>query len=419
MVIIVGAGLAGLACATRLEQSGKECLLLEAAAKPGGRVATEITEEGYRLDAGFQVLLDSYPAARKLLDLPALAPRYFKSGALLVDSEQGWERLLNPLADPKWGLSALLTKAVSWQEKIAIAIYAIRQIFKSDEALLSQDAGCSTSEELHRLGLNGAIRDQFLQPFFAGVFLDKELGTDASVFRYNLKKFALGRALLPAGGMGKIPEQLASRLPASRQRYGIRVTKLRKAGDRITGVELENGECLECDTLVLATDEGTTRQLLSLPPGDEWQEVTTLYFTGEEPLYSGALLVLPCEKNGENRLVTHFADLSNIASEYAPSGKRLLSATILNTSTEDSLALASAAQAEISELLPAFAQWKFLKEIRIRRAVPSRKPGFGKGLLPMRLAPNLFLAGDQISTVGIESALVSGLKAAEGIITHS
>ena len=52
MVVIVGAGLAGLACATRLEEAGADRILLEASSKPGGRVATETTPGGYRLDTG-------------------------------------------------------------------------------------------------------------------------------------------------------------------------------------------------------------------------------------------------------------------------------------------------------------------------------------------------------------------------------
>ena len=40
-VLVVGAGIAGLAAATELEQLGKSCILVEARSRIGGRVFTE------------------------------------------------------------------------------------------------------------------------------------------------------------------------------------------------------------------------------------------------------------------------------------------------------------------------------------------------------------------------------------------
>ena len=225
MVIIVGAGLAGLACALRLQEAGVEWLLLESNDHPGGRVATEITPEGYRLDRGFQVLLDSYPTVSSLLGLEALQPRYFQSGALMV-GEEGWERILNPLHHPDWLLSAPLIQSFSLREKITLGILGVLQSLRSDESLLAHEGGKSALQEISHFGLDGDVLEKFLRPFFAGVFLDNELGTDASVLRYDLKKFALGKALLPAKGMGEIPRQLAARLASSKQRYGARVQAL-------------------------------------------------------------------------------------------------------------------------------------------------------------------------------------------------
>ena len=53
MIVIVGAGLAGLACATRLQEASADWILIEGASGPGGRVVTEVTADGYRLDRGF------------------------------------------------------------------------------------------------------------------------------------------------------------------------------------------------------------------------------------------------------------------------------------------------------------------------------------------------------------------------------
>ena len=77
-VLIVGAGLAGLCCARRVQQAGLRFLVLEASDGVGGRIRTDRID-GFQLDRCFQVFLTAYPEA--LLDRPlASAP----SGTPLV-----------------------------------------------------------------------------------------------------------------------------------------------------------------------------------------------------------------------------------------------------------------------------------------------------------------------------------------------
>ena len=71
-VVIVGAGLAGLAAAIDLEALGHDVEIHEASDGAGGRVRTDVVD-GYRLDRGFQILLEAYPEAQDLLDYDALA----------------------------------------------------------------------------------------------------------------------------------------------------------------------------------------------------------------------------------------------------------------------------------------------------------------------------------------------------------
>ena len=65
-VLIVGAGLAGLACAQCLEDEGVACRILEASDGAGGRVRTDVVD-GFRLDRGFQVFLEAPGPSRFLL----------------------------------------------------------------------------------------------------------------------------------------------------------------------------------------------------------------------------------------------------------------------------------------------------------------------------------------------------------------
>ena len=59
-VVVVGAGLAGLAATLHLQRQGYDVVVLEAGDAPGGRIRTDVVD-GFRLDRGFQLFNPSYP----------------------------------------------------------------------------------------------------------------------------------------------------------------------------------------------------------------------------------------------------------------------------------------------------------------------------------------------------------------------
>ena len=83
-VVIVGAGLAGLAAARVLHRAGRRVVVCEASDGVGGRVRTDLVD-GYRLDRGFQVLLTAYPELEHQFDIGALDLRAFDPGARIWD----------------------------------------------------------------------------------------------------------------------------------------------------------------------------------------------------------------------------------------------------------------------------------------------------------------------------------------------
>lgn len=96
--VIIGAGLAGLACACGLQAAGRRFSICEAADRVGCRVARDIVE-GYRLDRGFQVLLTAYPEARRWLHYEALDLCRFYPGALVRHGGR-WHRVADPFRHP-------------------------------------------------------------------------------------------------------------------------------------------------------------------------------------------------------------------------------------------------------------------------------------------------------------------------------
>jgi phytoene dehydrogenase-like protein len=81
-VLIVGAGVAGLACAQRLRQAGLSPLVLEGSDDVGGRARTDELD-GFRLDRGFHVLSTSSLEARLALDYARLDLRPLARGVMV------------------------------------------------------------------------------------------------------------------------------------------------------------------------------------------------------------------------------------------------------------------------------------------------------------------------------------------------
>src|SRR6185369_9103092 len=123
-VVIVGGGLAGLAAARRLDRAGVNWLLVEAADRIGGRVATDMVD-GWRLDRGFQVLNTAYPRVPALVDIDALDMRYFTPG-VLVRRGPALHRLENPLRDPRAARKALNSGVGTLADRLKFAALATR-----------------------------------------------------------------------------------------------------------------------------------------------------------------------------------------------------------------------------------------------------------------------------------------------------
>lgn len=420
MIIIVGAGLAGLTCAKELLAQGQQVLLLEQADRAGGRVRTDMHEEGYRLDRGFQVLFKAYPAVQRHLNLEALKQRRFDPGALLVKDGKRYE-IADPLREPARLVSDLLNPLISIPDKLRIlklrrdvAGLSAGEIFSGKGQPDGQDE--SSLNYLRRLGFadNGFI-DNFARPFYGGIYLDRSLSTSARLLQFTFKMLSTGDIILPAEGMQSIPEQMVSRLPKGTLRCNARVQSLLITNRRVEGVQLANGETIHADQVVVATEspvaeKWTGMQLPTRPRGS-----ICLYFAGDEPLYKERKILL---NTAPDAYVNNAVLLTNIAPTYAPPRKHLLSVTILNDTTNDDELIARKALTELGSWFPEqnLNRWKFLAIYRLPFSQFEQPPGI-YDTLPGNQTPieGLYLAGEYTKSSSIQGAMHSGEHAAKAI----
>ena len=402
--------MAGLTCAKVLRERGAEVAVFEASDDVGGRVRTD-EQDGFLLDCGFQVYFTSYPVPKRHLDYEALDFRSFDPGAII---HRGTERsiLSDPLRDPKALVPSLVSEAATFGDKVR----TLNLVARTATARLSAgaedgEADASILEYLKTAGLSGRYIDSFFRPFYGGITLNRELTTSARVLRFTLRMLATGRTVVPALGMGEIPQQLASRLPEGAVRLNSPVEDLLRDGERVVGVRVA-GEEHEAGVVVVATDAPTAGWLTgeTVPKGSVW-EVCLYYET--DGLGSGKKILLNAE---DGAFVNNAVEMSNISEKYAPPDRHLLYAVALAGIDLPDEELYRKGIEDLSRWYPG-ADFRPLALRRIPYGQFAQPPGIHSRLPDNRTqTPGLVLAGEYTEDSSINGSMLSGEKAAGAVI---
>ncbi|PAU84112.1 phytoene dehydrogenase [Halorubrum salipaludis] len=427
---VVGGGLAGLVAAARLAEAGADVTLYERRPAVGGRVRTE-TVDGFTLDRGFQVLFSSYPAVERELGpdaADALNLRTFAPGATIC--RPGSRSVLSdPLRDPRAALASLLNDEVSFSDKLRTL--ALRHdLAERDEDDFFAGPDASIREYLRDWGFADDYVENFVEPFYGGITLDRSLSTSKHVFEYTFRAMSRGAIGVPAEGMAAVPEALAARAREAGVAIetGEDVASVRTAGQgRIpfrTGrgdaegatVELADGSTRETDAVVVATTPPEARRLTGVEsiPTEGVPNVTGWYaLPAGESFETGKRILLNAADGSPNAVVP----MSEVAPEYVPDDRALLAATFLGEAPLDRPA--AGLRDDVRDALEAwfpgrdFDGLETVDTHRVRFAQFAQPPGVHADLPdPDDPEGPVVLAGDYTEWSSIQGALESGRTAA-------
>lgn len=421
-VVIIGAGLAGLSCALSLQAGGVSVTLLEANDHPGGRVSTDLVE-GFRLDRGFQVLLTAYPDAKRLLDYDALQLKKFEPGALVWHGGK-FHRFADPVRNPAGAAQFLLDPIVPFTDKLNVAKLRARVQTGTFEEVFARPEK-TTREYLQSHPFSPPMIERFFEPFFGGVFLERELLTSSRFFEFLFRMFSTGDTAVPAAGMQQVPLQLAAKLSAGALMTGARVGKVTR-NQEFFEIEIEGRENAKARAVVLAVAGNEGNALLagvggwSVPEVRTWNQTTAFCYATEQPPVDEPIILLNGEGPGAGP-VNNVAVMSAVSPAYAPPGAHLVVASVVGAAPPEIAALQRLDDAVRTHLKnwfgPVVDSWKTLKAYPLARALPQQRHAEWEQS-PVRLGGSggVYMCGDYRETASIQGALASGRRAAEAIL---
>ena len=400
---IIGAGISGLIAAQILENHGYHPTIIEASSTVGGRVKSDIVN-GYILDHGFQVLLTSYPAAKKYLNYEALDLQKLLPGATLFKNGKA-----QTIGDPLRSLSLLFPTLLSNVGTLAdkIKILKLNTLLKKKKnTLIFQTEEKTTLQYLKDFGFSDEIITDFFKPFFSGIFLETELETSSRMFEFVYKMFGNGLAVIPKEGMQAIPNQLKSNLINTHFKFNSPVKEVK---DR--QIILEDKSILESNITIIATDASALISNLK-NQGTDWKSCDTLYFETKKSVINKPLIGLISD---ENMLVNNIFYHTSVAT-LNKTKKELLSVTVVKRHQLNEKDLIDKVVEELHSKC-GISDISFLKRYQIKKALPKlTNLQYEISSTETKLKSSIFLAGDQLLNASLNAAMIAGERAAMGVI---
>lgn len=406
-LVVVGAGLAGLACANSAQRAGLDVEVWEAAEVVGGRVATQVVD-GFRCDRGFQLINPAYPALRRVVDMADLHLERFGRG-VAVRRDQDLAVLSLP-PRPRALARAMRGGLATRRGVTGLMRWTAPALVPPSRWL--DDPDRTLREELDAVGFHGPLRSEVVEPFLTGVVLGDPGASSALFIRLLVRSFLRATPGVPAQGMAALPHQMARGWRDKDLRLGWAADAIERAGAgwRVHGP----GGTVEARAVVVAADPIAAARLTGIP-ARRMTGCVTDWFACDAPPSAEPLLHVD-GRVGRGPVV-NTAVMTNVAPSYAPPGRHLVQATCLRAPAAVPVAVEVVLR-HVAEIYGCpTTGWQHVTRNDVPHALPLQPPPLVARAV-VDLGDGMFVCGDHRDTASLQGALVSGIRTAAEVRDH-
>ncbi len=438
-IIIIGAGISGLAAAHTLQKYDIDTVVLEKSNLPGGR--TKGTRKGgFVLDHGAQFFMKRYDTTLSLihelgLELDILPEKH--KPMLWVDGKLMQRRLS---MDPKHFLRTLKTPASPQMSILKGQFQAVKlffKIFKNRKSLdfvhyenaLALDGECF-SEFVLRSGGEEALEFVF-QPMISGITLGNAEEISALYGVGLFWNLIQGNWILK-NGIHSLSDRLYEKIKPL-VRLSMPVEKIIIEKNRVIGVETPQ-EFMEADAVVCATTATAALDILPDLPGPvryilekvRYRACCHVVFAYDRPVFPDGYNIIGFPRKAGSTMAA-IADSACSSDSYAPRGTSLVHcytydrfAHEFNRMPDENII--SHLQMELKKYLPSLPASPVFSEVyRWKEAMCFAPPGMYTAVNHLkrkngREVQGLYFAGDYLNLASVEGSARSGIDAAESIL---
>lgn len=434
-VVIVGAGISGLAAGHTLKQAGISTIILEKSSFPGGRMSSE-TVNGFIIDKGAYTVPEAFTGLKRFLDSLGMGRRLVRTPATSSTFFKGKEydvKIGSPVDLLKFKLLSVKNKIDLMQ--IALYVKSLGKALRlSNPTEMSFELERETAAAYLKKNYDESLVERIAYPLFCEILLgNPEFNSKLSFLATlaNLSKFGI---LAFDTGMGVLPQYLAAQLDVRLETPVHQI--VRKPAGKGFEIHLKaaSGAPLHCEAVILALPLPCAADMIDPIPKGLCAEMKSIEYT-------------PCivtawgttRRNGFKSMLNNFSrnDTEIIGTVVAdaqksphrvPPGKDLVTVILKEAAGRE---LIDAPDERIHQkVLQEMDQFRpgFSNRVEVTRTYrwPHAAVQFPPGALLRRKAlrerlerelNQIYIAGDSLSRTAIEASLETGISAARKIIT--